>query len=142
MMMIMTMMTMKLKMKLTMTLMMTMLELSRHRDLPLELRANCGHILVLVSRLEREERVVDQVQELVREGRTQDGLFSYENCGAVLALLHGILSSASKDWVVRLEKTERILSSLLTCYMTVSARDRETSAVLGTSKGLVGWAHR
>ena len=71
-----------------------------NRQLPLELRANSGHIWVLVERLDSEDRVVEIVRELVRRGETEDGRFSCDNSGAVLSLLHGVVSSGDRDWMV------------------------------------------
>ena len=111
-------------------------------EMPLDLRANAGHVYVQVCRLERERDVVEQVKQLLSTGQTSDGQFSFSQCGSVLSLLHGIVSTAHKDWVVAVEASDGLLSDLLTCYLTVSQRDRENSAVLGCSKGLLAWAYK
>ena len=111
-------------------------------ELPQELRDNCGHILVLIIRLEREERLVEYLQELASAGQTKDGEFSYENCGPVLSLLHGVLSTASRAWLERLEDSDQILSLLLSALLTVSRTDLASPSLLGCSKGVLCWASR
>ena len=105
-------------------------------ELAQDLRANAGHVLVVVLRLEKEETLLHYLEDLSTGHQTRDSMFSYDNCGSVLALLHGLVST------VRPESSASLLPRLLSCYLTVSQTDRSSPSVLGCSRGLQTWASR
>ena len=113
-------------------------------SLAMELRSNCGHIYVLLERAARPAQLEEAVTQLASCGRTEDGKFSVSgSCGAVLALLHGFVSTLSREAAEGAEAGRGgQLSAVLGCYLAIARADQGAGAVLGVSKGLLAWAHK
>ena len=106
-------------------------------ELAMELRGNCGHILVMIMKSENSSELINNISELATTGETKDAKFRLDQPGPTLALLHGVISSAGKDFFIN---HPSVLSHLLQCYLSI-ARDRnESPCILGCSKGLLNWS--
>ena len=108
--------------------------------LNMELKSNCGHIFVLVEKVENTNKLLEEVSLLSSEGKSEDGRFSLSSPGPVLALLHGLLSTCSKEFLTQCH--QRFLSPVLLCYLKIAEHDKETQSMLGVSKGLVTYSQK
>jgi len=109
-------------------------------ELPLDLRSNCGHIYVLIEKIKDVEKIFKYVEEISQKGSSEDAAFSSSNPGSVLGLLHGIISTFSKEELAEAQQSRNILGSVLLCYLKIASQDSETQSVLGHNRGLLNWS--
>ena len=109
-------------------------------DLNMELRSNCGHVYVLVEKVENDNILFEDIALLASKAKSQDGKFSLSCPGPLLALLHGLVSTCSKEFLT--QHHERFLSPVLLCYLKIAEKEKEAHSVLGVSKGLVSFSHK
>ena len=108
--------------------------------LNMELKSNCGHIFVLVEKVENTDTLLEDVFLVSSGGESKDKRFSLSSPGPLLALLHGLLSTCSKEFLTHYH--QQFLSPVLLCYLKIAETDKETQSVLGVSKGLVTYSQK
>ena len=109
-------------------------------ELPLDLRSNCGHIYVLIEKSKGMEKVIQCIDDISRTGSSEDSSFCFSKPGSVLALLHGCVSSLSKEEISKAQNNGNLLGNVLAIYMKISNQDKETQSTLGHSRGLLNWS--
>lgn len=92
------------------------------------------------KKVENTNKLLEEVALLSSEGKSEDGRFSLSSPGPVLALLHGLLSTCSKEFLTQCH--QRFLSPVLLCYLKIAEHDKETQSMLGVSKGLVTYSQK
>ena len=108
--------------------------------LNMELKSNCGHIFVLVEKVENTDTLLEEVVLVSSGGELKDKRFFLSCPGPLLALLHGLLSTCSKEFLTQYH--QQFLSPMLLCYLKIAETDKETQSVLGVSKGLVTYSQK
>eukprot|EP00092_Neocalanus_flemingeri_P015147 GFUD01016364.1.p1 GENE.GFUD01016364.1~~GFUD01016364.1.p1 ORF type:complete len:1852 (-),score=400.17 GFUD01016364.1:67-5622(-) len=111
-------------------------------DLPLDLRSNCGIIYVLIEKSKDVDKIYRYVEEISKSSSTADSIFSASNPGSILSLMHGIMSTFSKEEVAEAQKNRGILGHVLLCYLSIASQDKETQSVLGHNRGLLNWSSK
>ena len=104
------------------------------QHLPLELTGNCGQLYVSVRRGEGEageEALLVQLEHYSQGGEARPGLTS---------LLHGVMATASQEWLQAQQESRGLLALVLQCYTRLATQEQELTAVLALSRGLLGWS--
>ena len=109
-------------------------------ELPLDLRSNCGHIYVLIEKCKDVKKVVSYVEQISKTESSEDSAFSATNPGSILGLLHGIISTFSKQEVEKIQNETNILGNVLFSYLKIASEDKDTNSVLGHNRGLLNWS--
>jgi len=111
-------------------------------DLPLDLRSNCGFIYVLIEKSKDVGKIYRYVEEISKSGSTEDSVFPAINPGSILSLMHGIMSTFSKEEIAEAQNNRNIIGNVLLCYLRIASEDKETQSVLGHNRGLFNWSSK
>ena len=102
-----------------------------NEQLPLDIRSNAGILYVMMRKVGGELEGLEA--PLVRES-------SGYSSGSLLAMVHGVLSTYTREEVEQGEVGRRLLTSLLSCFLRVAGSGEQgTAIVLGHSRGLLHW---
>ena len=108
------------------------LRLLAKEQLPLDIRNNAGILYVMMRKVEGEWEALEA--PLVTES-------SEYSSGSLLAMVHGVLSTYTREEVEQGEVGRRLLTSLLSCYLRVAGSGEQgTAIVLGHSRGVLHWS--
>lgn len=119
-------------------LLQAVLSVVRHRSCPLDLRINCGQLLVLIHKIITQGKLIQLVQHVVNG----DGQYCDLTSLAQLAIINGVLCNAQgKDLFVSCDNTS-LGEQVLQAVLTFSGQANDGNIAVGTVRVINQWTLR
>jgi len=113
-------------------------------DLPLDLKSNCGIIAIVSMKTQDMSQLTSLIHDLAEEKKLEVTMHFYKkihgNAGAVLSILHGIMSTLSLQELSLVTEDQVMLENILKIYLKIALEEKENAIVLGHSRGMLTWS--